>query len=97
MGKDQRKTGRVTFTQGMPARIVAIDGTWSRDCLVLDAGDAGAKLEFKVSIAELELKEFFLQLSTSGVFRRCELAWMNGDQIGVHFVKAKPAGRPKRR
>jgi hypothetical protein len=96
MGKDQRKTGRVTFTQGMPARIIAIDGTWSRDCLVLDAGDAGAKLEFKVSIGELDLKEFFLQLSTSGVFRRCELAWINGDQIGVHFVKTKPAGRKRR-
>ena len=93
MGKDQRKTGRVTFTQGMPARIIAIDGTWSRDCLVLDAGDAGAKLEFKVSVAELNLKEFFLQLSKSGVFRRCELAWINGDQIGVHFVKTKPTGK----
>jgi hypothetical protein len=96
MGKDQRKTGRVTFTQGMPARIIAIDGTWSRDCLVLDAGDAGAKLEFETSVAELNLKEFLLQLSTSGVFRRCELAWINGAQIGVHFLKSKPSGRKRR-
>lgn len=98
VGRDQRKTGRVAFTQGIPARIIAIDGTWSRDCVVLDAGDAGAKLEFKVSIAELNLKEFFLQLSTSAVFRRCELAWVNGDQIGVRFLKnpAKSAGRRKR-
>jgi len=96
MGKDQRKSGRVAFTQGIPARIIAIDGTWSRDCLVLDAGDAGAKLEFKTSIADLALKEFFLQLSTTGVFRRCELAWVNGDQIGVHFVKTRPAGRKRR-
>jgi hypothetical protein len=98
-GKDQRKAGRVTFTGGRPARIVAIDGTWTRDCVMLDAGDSGAKLEFETSIAELNLKEFFLQLSTSGVFRRCELAWVNGEQIGVHFLKTpgKPAGRPKRR
>jgi PilZ domain len=96
--KDQRrKSARVAFSRGIPARIVAIDGTWSRDCVMLDAGDAGAKLEFDVSIAELNLKEFFLQLSTSGVFRRCELAWVNGEQIGVHFLKDKPAGRPKRR
>ena len=95
-GRDQRKSGRVAFTQGIPARIIAIDGTWSRECVVLDAGDAGAKLEFKNSIAELNLKEFFLQLSTSAVFRRCELAWVNGDQIGVHFVKTKPAGRKRR-
>ena len=96
MGKDQRKTGRVAFAKGMPARIIAIDGTWSRDCLMLDAGDSGAKLEFKASIAGLNLKEFFLQLSTSGVFRRCEVAWLNGQQIGVHFVKTKPAGRKRR-
>jgi hypothetical protein len=96
MGKDQRRTGRVSFAKGIPARIIALDGTWSRDCLMLDAGDAGAKLEFKVSIAELKLEEFFLQLSTSAVFRRCELAWVNGNQIGVHFVKKKPAGRRRR-
>ena len=91
MGKDQRKTGRVAFTKGIPARIVAIDGTWWRDCVMLDAGDTGAKLEFEVSIADLNLKEFFLQLS-AGVFRRCELAWVNGEQIGVHFLK--PSDRP---
>jgi PilZ domain len=99
VGKDQRrKSGRVAFSRGIPARIVAIDGTWSRDCVMLDAGDAGAKLEFKASIADLDLKEFLLQLSTAAVFRRCELAWINGQQIGVHFLKpaAKP-GRAKRR
>jgi hypothetical protein len=95
MGKDQRKTGRVTFRQGKPARIVAIDGTWSRDCVMLDAGDSGAKLEFEEPIAGLNLKEFFLQLSTTGVFRRCELAWINGEQIGVHFVKTRPAARKR--
>jgi hypothetical protein len=93
----RRKSGRVAFSRGIPARIVAIDGTWSRDCVMLDAGEAGAKLEFEVSIAELNLTEFFLQLSTTGVFRRCELAWVNGQQIGVHFLKGKPPGRSKRR
>jgi hypothetical protein len=95
-GKDQRKAGRVTFASGRPARIVAIDGAWTRDCVMLDAGDAGAKLEFKTSIAELALKEFFLQLSTTGVFRRCELAWVNGQQIGVRFLKTKPPARKRR-
>ncbi len=96
VGKDQRKAGRVTFASGRPARAVAIDGTWTRDCVMLDAGDAGAKLEFKSSIADLNLDEFFLQLSSTGVFRRCELAWVNGQQIGVRFVKTKPAGRRRR-
>jgi hypothetical protein len=95
MGRDQRrKSGRVAFAAGLGARIVAIDGTWTRDCVVLDAGDGGAKLEFESSIAELALKEFFLQLSSSGVFRRCELAWVNGAQIGVRFLKA--AGKTAR-
>jgi hypothetical protein len=35
-------------------------------------------------------------LSSSGLaYRRCELAWVNGDQIGVNFIKV--AGRKKRR
>jgi hypothetical protein len=34
------------------------------------------------------LKEFFLLLSSTGLaYRRCELAWVNGDQIGVNFLK----------
>jgi len=34
------------------------------------------------------LKEFFLLLSSTGLaYRRCELAWLNGDQIGVTFLK----------
>ena len=35
----------------------------------------------------LPLKEFFLLLSSSGLaYRRCELAWVNGDEIGVNFL-----------
>ena len=47
----------------------------------------------------MHLKEFFLLLSSTGLaYRRCELAWVNGDQIGVNFLKTgekkkKPARR----
>jgi hypothetical protein len=39
-----------------------------------------------------------LLLSSTGLaYRRCELAWVNGDQIGVNFLnlndKKKRAGR----
>ena len=35
----------------------------------------------------LHLKEFFLLLSSTGLaYRRCELAWVNGDQIGAKFI-----------
>jgi hypothetical protein len=40
------------------------------------------------SIEGLPLKEFFLLLSSSGLaYRRSELVWVNGDQIGVAFIK----------
>ena len=36
----------------------------------------------------MHLKEFFLLLSSTGLaYRRCELSWVNGDQIGVTFLK----------
>jgi hypothetical protein len=35
------------------------------------------------------LKEFFLVRSTVGkAYRRCQLAWVNGDQVGVSFIKS---------
>jgi PilZ domain len=88
-GAEKRKTGRVEFSRGIPVRIVAIDGTWSRDCLMLDVAAGGAKLTVKESVTGLNLKEFFLVLSTTGAaYRRCELVWLNGDQLGVRFLEA---------
>ena len=64
---------------------MAIDGTWRRVCFI---ADGGAKLTVEGSIEGLQLKEFFLLLSSTGLaYRRCELAWLNGDQIGVKFLK----------
>ena len=84
---EKRKDSRVQFSRGIDVQIIAIDGTWRRACVMLDVADRGAKLEVKNSIKGLNLKEFFLVLSTTGrAFRRCELAWVNGDQIGVRFL-----------
>ena len=45
------------------------------------------KLAIYGSIEGLHLKEFFLLLSSIGLaYRRCELAWVNGDQIGAKFI-----------
>jgi hypothetical protein len=64
---------------------------------MLDAADEGAKLKLEQSINGLNLNEFFLILSTSGSsFRRCELAWLNGDEMGVRFV-SKGAVSPSKR
>ncbi len=52
-----------------------------------DASETGAKLTVNGSVNGLNLKEFFLVLSTTGAcYRKCELIWVNGDQIGVRFL-----------
>lgn len=61
---------------------------------MLDASDAGARLSIKTSIQNLNLTEFFLVLSTTGsAFRKCELAWVNGEQIGVRFLAKNPQSK----
>jgi hypothetical protein len=93
---EQRKSQRVVFARGFAAHMMAIDGTWRRACSMEDVSDTGAKLTVDGSIEGLVLKEFFLLLSSTGLaYRRCQLAWVNGDQIGVFFLepgqgKAKP-------
>lgn len=83
---DKRKSQRVEFTKAIEVKIVAIDGTWTRTCLMLDVSQTGAKLIID-SIGSLQLKEFFLLLSTTGAaYRRCELSWVNGEEAGVTFL-----------
>lgn len=85
---DQRGNSRVIFERGIPAQMMGIDGTWRRDCTMEDVSESGAKLTIDGSVEGLHLKEFFLLLSSTGLaYRRCELAWVNGDQIGVNFLK----------
>jgi hypothetical protein len=89
LAAEQRRTGeRVTFERGFGAHLMGIDGTWRRNCTMEDVSETGAKLTVEGSIEGLHLKEFFLLLSSTGLaYRRCELAWVNGDQIGVNFLK----------
>jgi hypothetical protein len=85
---DHRSGNRVVFERGIPAHMMGIDGTWRRDCIMEDVSESGAKLTIDGSVEGLHLKEFFLLLSSTGLaYRRCELAWVNGDQIGVNFLK----------
>jgi PilZ domain len=83
-----RKAKRVVFERGFAANMMAIDGTWRRPCTMEDVSETGARLTVDGSIEGLPLKEFFLLLSTMGnAYRRCQLAWVNGDQVGVFFLK----------
>jgi hypothetical protein len=85
---ERRKGERVVFERGFAAHMMGIDGTWRRSCTMEDISEIGAKLTVEGSFGDLNLKEFFLLLSSTGLaYRRCELAWVNGDQIGVNFLK----------
>ena len=89
MAAEQRRIGeRITFERGFNARMMGMDGTWPRNCTMEDVSETGAKLVVAGAMEGLHLKEFFLLLSSTGLaYRRCELAWSNGDQIGVNFLK----------
>jgi hypothetical protein len=73
--------------------MMAIDGTWHRDCLLIDVSDSGAQLAAEVS--GLATDEFFLLLSSVGVpaFRRCRRAWVEGARMGVWFEKKRLSGK----
>jgi hypothetical protein len=82
---EQRQVGeRVAFDRGYPAHMMAIDGTWGRPCRLMDVSETGAKMTVEGSILGHPLKEFFLLLSSTGLaYRGRELAWVNGEEIGV--------------
>ena len=87
---NNRKAGRVQFEHKHGVNIMGVDGTWQRSCLLLDVSSSGAKLEVEGSIEPLKAQEYFLVLSSTGLaFRRCELIWVNGLQVGVHFISGK--------
>jgi hypothetical protein len=85
---ERRVSKRVAFEHPVSAQLMAIDGTWRRECSIYDVSDEGAKLAVGTSIEGLQFTEFFLVLSSTGLaYRHCKLAWVNGDQIGVTFLK----------
>jgi hypothetical protein len=94
MAYGARKSERVEFERGIPVYMMGIDGTWRRDCLMIDASQTGARLLIENSLEGLDLKEFFLLLSSTGLaYRRCQLVRVDGNQIGVEFLARKTAKR----
>jgi hypothetical protein len=95
MAEDKKALDRVTFNRGYDVCIMAIDGTWRRDCLLQAVSDTDALLTVEGSIQGLNLKEFFLLLSSTGLaYRRCELVRVNGSEMDILFLKTK--GRKKK-
>jgi hypothetical protein len=96
MAYGDRKNERVDFERGIRVYIMAIDGTWRRDCLMIDVSQTGARLCIEGSTEGLDLKEFFLLLSSTGLaYRRCKMVRLAGDQIGVEFMKPEKPAKKK--
>jgi len=90
MTNNAKRQERVTFSRGYGVSIMGIDGTWRRGCLLNTISDSHAILTVEGSIQGLNLKEFFLLLSSTGLaYRRCELVRVNGTEIDVQFLKGK--------
>ena len=96
MAFGQRKAERVSFASPLTVHIMAIDGTWRRTCKMLDISSTGARLLVEGSLEGLQLKEFFLLLSSTGLaYRRCEMIRISGDEIGIRFIETKKPEKGK--
>jgi hypothetical protein len=83
---------------GYPARIMAIDGTWFRDCHLEDVSQTGAKISVTGTVQGLNLTEFFLVLSPIGsAHRRCSMIWLKGEEMGLRFEISKAVDSRARR
>lgn len=90
MAEDGKGAERVTFSRGYDVCIMAIDGTWRRGCTLNAISDTDAILTVEGSIQGLNLKEFFLLLSSTGLaYRRCELVRVNGAEMDIQFLRGK--------
>jgi hypothetical protein len=93
-----RKSDRVQFERGIPVYMMAIDGTWRRDCEMIDVSQTGAQLHIEGSLEGLDLKEFFLLLSSTGLaYRRCQLVRVDGDRLGIEFLRETAKRKAKKR
>ena len=90
MSEESKGIERVSFSRGYDVCIMAIDGTWRRDCQLNAISDNDAVLTVEGSIQGLNLKEFFLLLSSTGLaYRRCELVRVNGSEMDIQFLKGR--------
>lgn len=91
---------RVEFERPLGATMMGIDGTWTRSCEVSDMSNDGAKLVTDEGLHGISVAEFFLLFPGNGLtYRRCEMRWCKGSELGVRFIKAtakkkRPAVNP---
>ena len=82
MKDPRRKAGRQPLSY--PAKIIANDKSWGRDCRLVDISDGGALL---VTQEPLELPQEFMLALSGRITRRCQLRWSEDCDVGIAFVR----------
>jgi hypothetical protein len=91
MKSDKRKSVRrsMHYTAWIARKGEPLEG-----CVLSDISEKGARID--VENAESIPDEFMLFLSARGTPRRqCNVAWRDGNQIGVKFVSPPPPAKSK--
>jgi PilZ domain-containing protein len=78
----QRKSGRQPLSY--PAKIIANDRSWGRNCRLVDISNGGAML---VTEEPLDLPAEFMLALSGRITRRCQLRWSENCDVGVLFVR----------
>jgi hypothetical protein len=81
MGNRRKSTRRAL---NYPAKIIANDGSWGRNCRLVDVSDSGARL---ITEEQLELPPDFTLALSNKIARRCHVTWVEDKEIGVEFVR----------
>lgn len=83
---ERRREKRIKFEPPLNATCVAVDGTGTTSCRVIEVSNSGAQLE--CPSLPPNAAEFFLLFTSSlnPVYRRCERAWVRGIYVGVKFL-----------
>jgi hypothetical protein len=92
MAEHEQRREHVRKSMSYRARIVADDGTWMYPCEIFDVSVGGARLAIYCPPQAPLPHQFLLQLSEiNQTSRYCELAWRQGNEIGVRFVRVPQA------
>jgi hypothetical protein len=91
-----RKEARISFERPIDTLMMGIDGTWRRNCQLVDVSATGARLTVSGSVEGLNLQEFFLLLAPNGVAYRRRFLKKSG-VLGKpsQAERSRPADAPK--
>jgi len=88
MADQEQRREYIRKSMSYRAHIAADDGSWIYPCEIFDVSVGGARLAIYCPVETPLPRQFILKLSETGQSNRhCALAWRNGNEIGVRFVR----------